>query len=731
MSRIVAYNESRFRINAIRVKAFLCLLAFVGLGIFGYLIANNLKIGVSAVENDVAENTINPAYTTEQNLRLLVVEINPDLSGGTKLNSERFNPRADSRIEDRAGAFFFQEYVDAYPVERQKVNNMEHGIAGISVNEQIDDLEFASHGYLNIEVVDWLHVNDFPHYMNAFKLPNGECAFAFDEENYLAAMGGKTGTSAWYQLLNDGWFSGGSTNEVCDETSSDPLPPRDYDFDYAWLLEEMLDENDKTIIDRRNNGEFDMLWIVSTDPSKTYEDVMVGRMGEVYNLNGTLHSADGSPRYVDCDMFWVGGASMSRRDSQLHALAHAMENIMGGRNGGGDDGKGVYPLRYDSYSKAEDNQSTSRPPFNVSTAEEYMDLNLWERFILNDYANLGTLNGVGNVHFPYNGTSGYDYDNNSMVNTTYSEWMNGTIDEMDGSFTSANSSVWLDENSIFYVSDFADHDHMMNPSQADDRFYSRFWMYLFPHETGYTVDGYLKNWWKYIYSLNYVKNLSAANTNVQVTVGDEFTLEYVATYRSNDEESGVVDGSGDNVHIADSSVVDFRDGKFKALQNGSTTVTLYRDGKSVEYAIGVAQAPDPIPTTYVITTGVNPVGSGVVTGAISGESYEENTQLTLVAAPSDDKVWEFSRWLEDGSTVNPRIINVVGDATYTAVFVKKQYTITVKTTDDSVEMGTVSINNGAASSSVAEQFEYNAEVRINALPNAGYVVRDQQVYGGS
>lgn len=75
---------------------------------------------------------------------------------------------------------------------------------------------------------------------------------------------------------------------------------------------------------------------------------------------------------------------------------------------------------------------------------------------------------------------------------------------------------------------------------------------------------------------------------------------------------------------------------------------------------------------YQITTnGTN----GTITG---GGEYAANASATLSASPAE--CYAFARW-SDGNTSNPRTVTVTGDATYTAIFEKVQYTITTAPDD--------------------------------------------------
>lgn len=82
------------------------------------------------------------------------------------------------------------------------------------------------------------------------------------------------------------------------------------------------------------------------------------------------------------------------------------------------------------------------------------------------------------------------------------------------------------------------------------------------------------------------------------------------------------------------------------------------------------------PISYTITTSAT---NGTVTG---GGTYEYNSTATLTASPAD--CYRFVRW-SDGNTSNPRTVTVTGDATYTAIFEKVQYTVT--TAPDDAEHG--------------------------------------------
>lgn len=93
---------------------------------------------------------------------------------------------------------------------------------------------------------------------------------------------------------------------------------------------------------------------------------------------------------------------------------------------------------------------------------------------------------------------------------------------------------------------------------------------------------------------------------------------------------------------------------------------------------------DFVDETYNISVEPNNADFGTTTGGTTAGSLGE--QLTISATPNE--CYLFYNW-SDGNTDNPRSITIEGDATYIAVFVKQQYTVTA--TADNAEQGSVSI----------------------------------------
>ena len=110
------------------------------------------------------------------------------------------------------------------------------------------------------------------------------------------------------------------------------------------------------------------------------------------------------------------------------------------------------------------------------------------------------------------------------------------------------------------------------------------------------------------------------------------------------------------------------------------------------------------PVEYTITTDVDPVGTGRVTG---GGTYPAGVTVTLTATANPGYI--FSQW-QDGNTDNPRPVTVTGNATYTATFeVSHNFTITVVSADPTM-----------GSATGGGTFMEGTVINISARPLTGY-----------
>ncbi len=439
----------------------------------------------------------------KEKLKVLVIEINPILKSvkNTKL------------YKNNDGNPYVSEY---FGFDKEK-----------TLEELEYDLESMSHDYLNIEIVKKEYLDEFPTYTNDITLKSGNKAKRYDEETYieLAKSSSKKDKGDWYK------FDQNKVNK-----------PVDYSFDYEYLIKKF------NLIERKNNNEFDQVWLNIIDPSATYETIMVGN--NPYWVNGT-------PIVKECDNFIIATVFISRRDANLHAISHSFENVM----------SMVFNGIHNDYDKK----------YYDKTDIKYQELNLWEKFTLTDDKSQNNHAGVGNVHYPFNAKTVYDYTNKTSVYTNWETWLN--YPNLELKFKKSNSNAWLK---------FEENLKLDSSQNKDpDRLYLRFWLYLFPHIDGYTEDGYYNNWWKYIKSLDYVESMkSNINKELEIEKNKEVKIDYTIFYKSKKEERVKTVEEGNNIHIS-GDAIKFEDGKLIGNEYGESELVIFRDGKKITYKITI------------------------------------------------------------------------------------------------------------------------------------------------
>ena len=451
---------------------------------------------------------ISLSFSIEYNkkiLRIYVIEINPILTSITNYNL----------YPNNNGHPYVSEYF-SHSKER-------------ALNEMKQNIEYASHGKVMIEFVGHQILEEFPLYQQKVQLLNGQYDYRFDEETYISMskMENDPYKGDWFQLYYHPKFK----------------EMGDFQFNYDYIIERFdLDKLKKKNV-------FDHVWLLGIDPLSTYESIMVG--SNPYWINGKANTRD-------CKNFMLLTVSFSRRDSNLHRLGHAFEDLIN------------YPFTgtFSNFDK----------DYNDKTEENYEKLNEWDKFTLINMRSKGENAGVGIVHFPFNGVEDYDYDNKEMVYSNWEYWAN--YPNIKGEKKKYNSQVWMNLTDNDYIK--------MDPQQNRnmDRLYIRFWMSMFPHIDGYTKTGQLNNWWDYYTNCDYVLNLRADNNVVTGSVGYEVPLNYNVYYNSGEVENIRYVTRGDNIQI-NGNCVDFKNDKLIGIKRESRTLTIYRDSKSLTFIINI------------------------------------------------------------------------------------------------------------------------------------------------
>lgn len=219
--------------------------------------------------------------------------------------------------------------------------------------------------------------------------------------------------------------------------------PKTYDFDWQrrqWHTEGfdyrrfLLDQG---IAPRIDSGELDEVWLYAFPGAGMWESTMAGNGG--YWCNSSPVQGVPSER-----TFVVMGWNFERGVAEaIHSFGHRAESIM-----------------VHSYGPWQANENTT-----------------WNKFTLLE-RNIPGRGGVGNVHFPVNGVSDYDYANTRFVTSNADDWYN--YPDFTGTTRSINFREW-------------------SPDGRDPhRQYLNWWYDHMPHMPGRGRDHFLANWWRYI-----------------------------------------------------------------------------------------------------------------------------------------------------------------------------------------------------------------------------------------
>jgi VCBS repeat-containing protein len=208
-------------------------------------------------------------------------------------------------------------------------------------------------------------------------------------------------------------------------------------FDYARFVAE------NNIGPRIDSGELDEVWIYTGPISGTYESAMAGNGN--YWINGIAPGINTQRAFVIMGWNFERGVGEA-----IHSYGHRAESIL-----------------THSYGAMASNQD-----------------NNWNKFTVQD-RNLPGLAGLGNVHFPHNGMSDYDYANTRLATSNADDW--GTYPRFAGLTRSFNCNEWT-------------------PNRTDpQREYLKHWYSHIPAFAGIGYDGFLNNWWRYILDVDQFK----------------------------------------------------------------------------------------------------------------------------------------------------------------------------------------------------------------------------------
>lgn len=384
------------------------------------------------------------------------------------------------------------------------------------VNDLVEDIVYSSHRNVVVNIVKKEHLDEFATFTEPIPLKNGKESNTLDEET-------------WLEIMKDGWW------DFWNDPYVKNIKPFSYDYDYLI--------NKFDLVNRRNKDEFDEVWLVNVDPVQTFESIMVG--SSAYWINGT-------PMIKNTTNFKIMNVSISRPDANFECFGHAAENIL----------DNVFGSRYRSYDT------------NAYTVNNIDDLNLWERFILNNYATPG-YSSVGNIHFAPNSVDDYDWQNTTIVQSSWIDWLD--YPNLTGKTKASNNKDWVP---------------FTNRQFSAARQHHRWWFSLMPHICeGRTKEGYSYNWWNYLFNGNYVTKITNNGSRSEYKINEPIILHFKLEYLTGEVEYKTLNGFGINdlnIQIENDTIIELENGMLKTKCEGKTNIRVYYDNKYDDFEINVS-----------------------------------------------------------------------------------------------------------------------------------------------
>lgn len=419
--------------------------------------------------------------------------------------------------------------IDPYvknPVTGEKERASEY--LGFSLNFSVTSLrqfiELGTHGEVQIDVVDSIHCDEFPKYVG---FP------AMTEEQFFRLFpANESGKGEWY-----GWWTRNQEMQVVPQELNSGMY-----FDYVDFIIRY------DLVELRNQGKFDMVWVFGIDPLSMYESAMIGETA--FWINGNAFRAS-------CENFAMFGMTFSRPDGALEDFCHMCECML----------NYTYGVPITEYSE--------KLEFN-----DFSELNTWQKFYLCQH-NSPTHNkayGVGQVHFSPNSVRDYDWENNTPVQSYHRTFLEDYPHIATRKLTTFTAREYLDTEA--YYSDFPLISHHI------------WWMHHMPHFEGRDENGYRHNWWDYILDLKYVENLeikeSHFSNKVKMLQGESLTnIPFVIKYNGGKRVATSLKESGAVLKYKENSVFTVESGVICAKNIGKEKLAIMYDGHALEYVVEV------------------------------------------------------------------------------------------------------------------------------------------------
>ena len=388
-----------------------------------------------------------------------------------------------------------------------------------SVNTLKKEIQDGTNGYINVNIVDVINLNEFPTYNKYSSMTEAQFLKLFPADS--------RGHGEWH-----GWWNRNASQGII-PTALDS----GFHFDYNYLISRC------NLVQMKNQGKFDMVWVFGIDPLSMYETAMVGN--HPFWINGT-------PITADCENFVIAGLTFSRVDGAIESICHFFESMM-------NYTYGVSATQYNSTLQFHD----------------ISELNSWEKFFLCKQRSPQSnhIYGVGQVHFSPNSTVDYDWSNMTPVQSYHREFLTKYPN------VQANGETFSASEYLNSYGSAAESHHV-------------WWMKHFPHFNGHDEDGYLQNWWDYAFDLKYVTGLEASGSypsgTITMKVGDTLNnIPFTVCYNTNKQLKTSVGSNRAVISCTPGNILRQSNTSITALSTGTGKITIKYDGHELVYSVKV------------------------------------------------------------------------------------------------------------------------------------------------
>lgn len=406
-----------------------------------------------------------------------------------------------------------------------------------------DNLELGANGAVEYIVNGRVFtLNEFPKFRTQKSLTEAEFkeAYCISEE---------TGVGSWWA---------GVDSPICKKI-------KDFgDLDYDYIVDKF------DLVNRKNNNEFDMVWIFGPDPLSPYETCMVG--SKAFWVNGM-------PVTRKCENFVIATMTYARKDGSIENIGHMCEDIL----------NNVFKVDhiYDE---------------NTIDGSDLSKLNSWQKFILckrNATPNTKVY-GVGDVHFSPNSLEDYDWKNETSVKSYWRDYLMVGSKGPDYPGTNVGTFTYTDSYKDLPVL----HMDIIGPAVEESVTHHVWWYQLMPHYEGRDSRGYLNNWWEYLTTYDYTTAIQPVDftksskpvitdNTITMKTGESYSLAFRRKSYAGKNEL-MLTNRMDNppvISVSNNSVLSVdKAGNLQALKTGTSVVTLKYDGYNIAYNIKVLQS---------------------------------------------------------------------------------------------------------------------------------------------